>query len=94
MFLIISCLSVAGAVFLSASNDMSALDTLYESVSALATVGLTTGITGSLNAVSKVLIAIYMFFGRVGVMTIGIAFMLGDKDDEKVKYADGHVFIG
>ena len=94
LFLIISALAVAGAVFISSSTGLGVLDTLYETVSALATVGLTTGITGSLNAVSMVLIAIYMFFGRVGVMTIGIAFMLGNKDGEKLKYADGHVFIG
>lgn len=94
LFLIVSGLAVAGAVFISSSTGLSVIDTLFETVSALATVGLTTGITGSLNAVSMVLIAIYMFFGRVGVMTIGIAFMLGDKSNEKLKYADGHVFIG
>ncbi len=94
LFLIISTLAVAGAIFISCTTGIGVLDTLYETVSALATVGLSAGITGSLNAASTILIAVYMFFGRVGVMTIGIAFMLGKKDTGKTKFADGQVFIG
>ena len=50
------------------------LDALFESVSAIATVGLTTGITSSLSLVSELLLAFLMLFGRVGSLTILLAF--------------------
>lgn len=44
-------------------------DTLFETASAIGTVGLTLGITTKLSAISKVLIIILMFLGRVGGLT-------------------------
>ena len=40
----------------------------------MATVGLSTGITASLTAVSQVTLILLMFAGRLGVMTLAIAF--------------------
>lgn len=50
------------------------LDICYEVVSAFGTVGLTRGITPHLSDSSKIVISIVMFMGRVGVLTILIAF--------------------
>ncbi|URA10380.1 TrkH family potassium uptake protein [Thermospira aquatica] len=49
---------------------------LFEVISAFGTVGLSTGITSGLSPVSKVLIILTMFFGRVGPLTLfyGIGF--------------------
>lgn len=43
---------------------------LFEAVSALGTVGLTLGITGQLDEVGKILIALAMFVGRLGPVTV------------------------
>ncbi len=44
-------------------------DVIFEVVSAIGTVGLSTGLTGSLNASGKCLIIFLMFLGRVGPVT-------------------------
>ena len=91
---IITVLAVSGAVFISASSGVSFLDAVYESVSALATVGITTGITTKLSIASKILIIIYMYFGRVGILTISLGFLMGNKAEERFRYADTNLLIG
>lgn len=51
-------------------------DLLFEAVSALGTVGLTTGITYELSFVGKFIIIMLMFTGRVGVLTVGNAMLI------------------
>lgn len=51
------------------------LDVLFETVSAISTVGMTTGITRQLSAFSKLLIILLMYCGRVGSMSFALAFM-------------------
>ena len=46
---------------------------LFESASALSTVGLSTGITADLSSTNKIIISFLMFIGRLGVMTFGFA---------------------
>lgn len=46
---------------------------LFESVSALGTVGLSTGVTGSFTPLGKLVIAALMIAGRVGILTFGVA---------------------
>lgn len=46
---------------------------LFEVSSALSTVGLSTGITADLQDASKLIIALWMFIGRLGVLTFGLA---------------------
>ncbi len=46
---------------------------LFECASALSTVGLSTGITPELSPMSKLVISVLMFIGRLGVMTFGFA---------------------
>ena len=87
-------LAVFGGVFISATSQVSFVDALYESVSAIATVGLTAGATGKLSLAAKVLIIIYMYFGRVGVLTISLGFLMGDKAQERFRYAETNLLIG
>ncbi len=49
------------------------VDTLFETSSAVATVGMTTGITRSLSAASRVIIILLMYLGRVGSLSFGLA---------------------
>jgi len=87
-------LSLFGGIFISATSPVGFTDGLYEAVSALATVGLTAGATGSLGIPAKILIIIYMYFGRVGVLTLSLGFLMGDKAQERFRYANTNLLIG
>lgn len=87
-------LAVAGGIFISATSGVGFTDALYETVSALATVGLTAGATGKLSASAQVLIILYMYFGRVGILTISFGFLMADKAQERFRYAETNLLIG
>lgn len=87
-------LAFGSAVCLSVANGLDFSDCIYETVSAIATVGLTTGITPQLNAMSHLILIVLMFFGRVGIMTISLGFLLSDRAEERYKLADAKVLIG
>lgn len=61
-------------LLLSAVTNAPALDILFEMVSAAATVGLSRSLTGALNLLGKLIIIFTMYFGRVGPISIAIAF--------------------
>lgn len=61
-------------LLLSAVTNAPALDILFETVSATATVGLSRSLTGALNLLGKLIIIFTMYFGRVGPISIAIAF--------------------
>ncbi len=61
-------------VLLSAVTEASALDIVYETASATATVGLTRNLTSSLNLWGKLIIIVTMYLGRVGPISLAIAF--------------------
>lgn len=87
-------LAFFGAVFISATSPISFVDSLYEAVSALATVGLTAGVTTSLSIPAQFLIILFMYFGRVGILTISLGFLMGDKAEERFQYAHTNILIG
>lgn len=87
-------LAVLGAIFISATSPISFVDAAFESVSALATVGITAGATISLSIPAQILIIIYMYFGRVGVLTISLGFLMGDRAEERFRYASTNLLIG
>ena len=91
---IMIALTVFGGMLISATSPVGFTDALFESVSALATVGLTAGATGSLSIPSQLLIILYMYFGRVGVLTISMGFLSGDRAEERFRYAETNLLIG
>ncbi len=72
------------------------LDVLYETASAFGTVGLSTGITPSLHPVSKLLLILTMFLGRVGPVTFAIALSLraNSKKETSATYPEGKIVVG
>ena len=94
IFGIMIALAMFGGIFISATSPIGFTDALYEAVSALATVGLTAGMTGSLSVPAQILIMIYMYFGRVGVLTISLGFLMGDRAEERMRYAYTNLLIG
>ncbi len=66
-------------------EDGSFMDSVYEVVSATATVGLSRNFTGSMGAIGKVIIIICMYLGRIGPISLAIA--LGKKKTPKGYYS-------
>ena len=92
--LIMVVLAMAGSIFICATSPVGFTDALYESVSALATVGLTAGATTLLSVPAKIMIIIFMYFGRVGVLTISLGFLMGNQAVERFRYAETSLLIG
>lgn len=67
---------------------------LYETVSAFATVGLTLGITTKLSVIGKIIIAITMYFGRVGPLTIVLALTNRKGNKGNIRYPEEKILIG
>jgi trk system potassium uptake protein TrkH len=91
---VVILLSMFGAAFITATSPVSFTDGLYEAVSALATVGLTAGVTGKLSLAARILIILYMYFGRVGVLTLSLGFLMGDRAQDRFRYAHTNLLIG
>ena len=68
-------------------------DVSFECVSAIATVGLTTGITPGLHAASKFIVTLLMFAGRLGVLTLASA-MMTSKVQPNIKRPTEKILIG
>ena len=91
---VVGALAVFGAIFISATSPVSFTDGLFESISALATVGITAGATGKLSNAAQLLMIVYMYFGRVGVLTISLGFLMGNGATERYRYAETNLMIG
>ncbi|MBV7435614.1 TrkH family potassium uptake protein [Cardiobacteriaceae bacterium TAE3-ERU3] len=68
------------------------LDVTFEVISALSTVGLSRGITGSLSELGEFVIIIMMFAGRLGPLTLAYFIALPKK--RRIKYPDTNVQVG
>lgn len=94
IFFIMTALTFFGGVFISATAPVNFTDALFEAVSALATVGVTAGVTPLLGIPAKILIIAFMYFGRVGILTISLGFLMGNKAADRFRYADTNLLIG
>lgn len=81
-------------VMLSAVTDADALDVLYETASATATVGLTRNLTGSLNAWGKMIIIVTMYLGRIGPISLAVAFNTKKESPNIVRNPVEEISIG
>lgn len=77
IFLISGALVFAGTILLTMTSAVALRDALFESISAFATVGLSTGITADLPAAGQLVLVALMFIGRVGSITIATALAAG-----------------
>ena len=70
------------------------IDYFFETVSALGTVGLSTGITASLTPAGRLLVALLMFCGRLGPLTLAGALASPQGEDEDWRYPEEEVMVG
>jgi len=85
-------LTITEASLLS-EGRFSFLDLAFEQVSAMGTVGLSTGLTSHLSPIGKIIISLSMFIGRVGTLTVAFA-LGGSAIKAHFKYPEGHTMIG
>ncbi len=82
------------AFLLSAVCDASVIDIFYETVSATATVGLSRNLTASLNDIGKLIIIFTMYLGRIGPISLAIAFKIGKKNENLIKNPTEQISVG
>ena len=81
-------------ILLSGVTDASALDIAYETVSATATVGLTRNLTPSLSSVGRLIIIVTMYLGRVGPISLAIAFNRKHTNHNSIKNPTEDISVG
>ncbi|MBR6761933.1 MAG: Trk family potassium uptake protein [Oscillospiraceae bacterium] len=64
------CAIIVGSILLCCADPISSESAVYECISAIATVGLTTGITPTLSVFSKIVLMLMMFAGRIGGLSL------------------------
>jgi trk system potassium uptake protein TrkH len=68
-------LAIVGCFIILGIQSFSFLDVMYETISAIGTVGLSRGITAGLFPISKMVLILLMYLGRVGSMSVAMAFV-------------------
>ncbi len=69
------------------------LDTVYEMTSAIATVGLSRGLTGALGPAGKLIVTLTMYLGRIGPITLALAFN-SRRPLDNITYSESKVIVG
>lgn len=85
---------LSSIVLLLLCTDASALDVIYECVSATATVGLSKNLTASLSGIGKMVIIATMYFGRIGPISLAVAFSSQGKNKNVVAEPIEEISIG
>lgn len=70
---------LVGVYLLTLTEDMDFESLVFETASALGTVGLSTGTTPLLSSLGKLVVTLLMFIGRLGPLTFGMVLFLGGK---------------
>lgn len=87
--------ALLSSILLFLTDGFAFTDTLFETFSAVATVGLSRGITGDLSLLGKLVIIVTMYIGRIGPITIGVLFFTGRKHHmDGMELPEGKIMIG
>ena len=90
--LYLTCTIVAMFIIMAAQN-LSFVDTAFESISAMSTVGLSRGVTSQLVPVSRIVDILLMYIGRVGSLSVALA-LSGHSRTAPVKKPEEKISIG
>lgn len=85
---------LTSTLLLSICCDAQFLDLIYETISACATVGVTRGITSNLSTIGKLIIIATMFLGRVGPISLIIAFNANKEHNQVIKCPTEEIYVG
>ena len=85
---------LTATLLLAAVSDRPLLDLAYETVSATATVGLTRNLTPFLDGFGKIIIIATMYLGRVGPISLAIAFRVRRANPDMIKNPTEEIHVG
>ena len=93
--LLLSYLSIAllATIVISAVQEFDLEETLFEVISALGTVGLSLGVTTKASALTKIVLIILMYLGRLGAFAL-FDLVFKDKTYKMLKKPEGKVLVG
>lgn len=88
-------ISLISLMLMTSIESFSSLDIMFEIASAIGTVGNSVGITSSLSSISKFIIIVLMYIGRLGPITIGLALRSKlEKSNNSIKYPSEEILVG
>lgn len=82
-----------GTLLLLSMTELGLRDAVFETISAFATVGLSTGVTPGLPAEAQALLVVLMFAGRVGIVTLATALALRRRQNP-FRYPEERPIVG
>ncbi|MBQ1491300.1 MAG: TrkH family potassium uptake protein, partial [Blautia sp.] len=94
IFFISALTTLSFTLILMTTGPISLTDALYETTSALATVGLTRSLTPTLSFAGRWIIILAMYLGRIGPISMAIAFTKPRGDKNNVRFAEGKFIVG
>ena len=95
IFIIFTVLTLSSVFLLSITDPQAPLlYTLFETISAMCTVGVTANLTPTLSMLGQIIIMILMFIGRIGPLTVLLSFSNRKKQGSLIKYAKAPLLIG
>ncbi|MBO5424145.1 MAG: potassium transporter TrkH, partial [Lachnospiraceae bacterium] len=82
------------SILLIVTNGFSLTDAIFEVASAIATVGLSRGVTPELNNIGRVIIIIAMYLGRIGPISMFVAFSNKYSIKNSIHYSEAEIIVG
>ena len=92
-FIFYTLLIFLGTFILTFTETFKLEEIIFEVASSLGTVGLSTGITGDLSNIGKIVIILMMFIGRLGVITFGLALWSRTINNEEASISKGDIAV-
>lgn len=95
LFIFIFIITAASIVIYNINSGITGLDTAFEVTSAISTTGLSAGVTAKCNAVSKIILIVIMFAGRVGPVSLVLGISMNSRHKNKNEVIPvGKVMVG
>ena len=91
--LAISCAFITSIVLSITENNQSFINVWFETISALGTVGLTTGLSEQASSLSKLILSTLMFIGRIAPMTLALI-ITQNLQQPSYKFAEEELILG
>ena len=93
IFLLYTSMFISGGIAISIIEELPLTTCLFETASAIGTVGLSLGTTPALSTASKLILTVLMYLGRVGGMTLVFA-ALSSKAKNISKFPQEKIIVG
>lgn len=83
------------AVLFYANTGINGIDAAYEAVSAMSTAGISVGVSATSGIVSRIILCVTMFMGRVGPVSFAISLSANrEKQNKNEVYPEGKLMVG